>query len=433
MVAFLPTGEPVAQRLDRELGNLRASIAWLEHIHDADRLLRLCGSLLQFLSLRGHLREGHGWLERAVSLGRAANAPALATGLVALASAVHLRGDEPRALALVDEGVKLARATGDGISEVMGLMGSGLIALRLNELERAAAFQEEALAVLPGLGGAIWFPLFESTILGHLGNIAIAGGNIDRADIMFAAALDRQRALGYEPGSSHAYASHPLAGLGDVARARGDRAQALTWYRGALAHAWRFRDTRAVAYALGGIASSLAVAGAWGEAARFFGVTEALHERAGLHFALETMNRQRALGLPEPWQRASEPFGSGQPLRDALGARPDIAIPVVPDLEAAARAWAAGRELPLAQATAEAMTLTIPDVPAAPSAVKLGLTPREAEVLRLMAQGRPNREIADLLFISVPTVKRHLTTIYTKLGVSSRAAATAYAHTHLLV
>jgi DNA-binding CsgD family transcriptional regulator len=52
------------------------------------------------------------------------------------------------------------------------------------------------------------------------------------------------------------------------------------------------------------------------------------------------------------------------------------------------------------------------------------------EVLRLVAAGRSNREIADALFISVPTVKRHLTTILGKVGVPSRSALTAYAHTH---
>jgi DNA-binding CsgD family transcriptional regulator len=66
-------------------------------------------------------------------------------------------------------------------------------------------------------------------------------------------------------------------------------------------------------------------------------------------------------------------------------------------------------------------------------AEKLNLTPRELEVLRLVAHGHSNREIADALFISVPTVKRHLTTVLGKLALPSRSAATAYAHTQGLV
>ncbi|MGP3980818.1 LuxR C-terminal-related transcriptional regulator [Streptomyces sp. KR80] len=59
-----------------------------------------------------------------------------------------------------------------------------------------------------------------------------------------------------------------------------------------------------------------------------------------------------------------------------------------------------------------------------------GLTPREVEVLRLVAAGRTNRSIATELVISEHTVARHLNNIFAKLDVSSRAAATAYAYTH---
>jgi len=59
-----------------------------------------------------------------------------------------------------------------------------------------------------------------------------------------------------------------------------------------------------------------------------------------------------------------------------------------------------------------------------------GLTSREVEVLRVLAKGKTNRVIADKLFISEKTVASHISHIFTKLGVSSRAAATAYAYDH---
>ncbi len=64
-----------------------------------------------------------------------------------------------------------------------------------------------------------------------------------------------------------------------------------------------------------------------------------------------------------------------------------------------------------------------------------GLTAREVEVevLRLVATGASNREIADTLVISDKTVARHLSNMFTKLDISSRAAATAYAYEHGLV
>lgn len=57
-----------------------------------------------------------------------------------------------------------------------------------------------------------------------------------------------------------------------------------------------------------------------------------------------------------------------------------------------------------------------------------GLTAREVEVIRLLASGKSNREIADELFLSPKTVARHLSNIFAKAGVTSRAAATAYAY-----
>jgi DNA-binding CsgD family transcriptional regulator len=62
-----------------------------------------------------------------------------------------------------------------------------------------------------------------------------------------------------------------------------------------------------------------------------------------------------------------------------------------------------------------------------------GLTVREVEVLRLVATGKTNRAIADALDISEKTVARHLSNIFTKLDLPSRAAATAYAYQHDLV
>jgi DNA-binding NarL/FixJ family response regulator len=61
------------------------------------------------------------------------------------------------------------------------------------------------------------------------------------------------------------------------------------------------------------------------------------------------------------------------------------------------------------------------------------LTPRELEVLRLLAQGKTNRAIAQDLVVSEKTVASHVSHLFTKLGVTSRSAATAYAYDHHLV
>jgi DNA-binding CsgD family transcriptional regulator/tetratricopeptide (TPR) repeat protein len=95
---------------------------------------------------------------------------------------------------------------------------------------------------------------------------------------------------------------------------------------------------------------------------------------------------------------------------------------------------AAGRVLEqLGAAPALAEVRALASAGSAPPRTAGGLTPRELEVLRLVATGASNREIADVLVISDKTVARHVANMFTKLDVSSRAAATAFAYEHDLV
>ena len=98
------------------------------------------------------------------------------------------------------------------------------------------------------------------------------------------------------------------------------------------------------------------------------------------------------------------------------------------DADAAARECAAARSaFERLGATADLRALEQQPAPAC------GLTSREIEVLRLVAAGKSNREIAADLVLSEKTVARHVSNIFTKLDVSSRSAATAYAYSHDLV
>ncbi len=77
--------------------------------------------------------------------------------------------------------------------------------------------------------------------------------------------------------------------------------------------------------------------------------------------------------------------------------------------------------------------LDLKDAGATAPSARHGLTAREVEVLRLVASGKTNKAIAKQLFISDKTIDRHVSNIFTKLGVSSRSAATAFAFEHGLV
>jgi DNA-binding NarL/FixJ family response regulator len=110
--------------------------------------------------------------------------------------------------------------------------------------------------------------------------------------------------------------------------------------------------------------------------------------------------------------------------------------------QAFAAAWQEGRTMTLEQALAAQRPVTMPtaapvglsmapSVPKAPTYPD-GLTAREVEVLRLVAQGLTNEHVAEQLVISPRTVNTHLTAIFSKIGVSSRSAATRYAIEHHL-
>jgi DNA-binding NarL/FixJ family response regulator len=104
-----------------------------------------------------------------------------------------------------------------------------------------------------------------------------------------------------------------------------------------------------------------------------------------------------------------------------------------------AMAWADGRAMPIASAIAEALEPAPKVPPPTPqptipiSAYPAGLTRREVEVLRLIAQGLTDAQVAERLVISAHTVHAHLRAIYGKLEVTSRASATRFAVDHHLV
>ena len=96
--------------------------------------------------------------------------------------------------------------------------------------------------------------------------------------------------------------------------------------------------------------------------------------------------------------------------------------------------WAAGQALTPEAADKVALTF-LASIQGAPGAVAErstghALTRREREVLRLVAAGHSNRQIGERLSISERTVEHHVLHLLTKLGVGSRTAAAAYAHTH---
>ncbi|NKQ58637.1 hypothetical protein HFP15_37920, partial [Amycolatopsis sp. K13G38] len=148
------------------------------------------------------------------------------------------------------------------------------------------------------------------------------------------------------------------------------------------------------------------------------------HERldgSGYHRGTRELDlRQRVLAAAD----VVAALGEDRPHRPALAA-PRIADTVLGEVKAG-RLDAVAAEAVLAAAGR-------PTRRARRSGWPAGLTDREVEVLRLIARGRSNKEVAAALHLSVKTVGRHVENLYTKIGVSSRAAAAVFAMQHRLL
>ncbi|MDE3091215.1 MAG: tetratricopeptide repeat protein, partial [Chloroflexota bacterium] len=204
-----------------------------------------------------------------------------------------------------------------------------------------------------------------------------------------------------------------LAYLGHATLAQGDLPRALDFFGESLKLYIEISNNLAIARGLVAFGGVAIVQGQDEVAARLFGSAEALAEKAG-----------------EPlWRRDSQnPYERIVIFERDLYDRNLAALRAKLDQVVLAKWWAEGRTLTLEQVVVEAERLTVmrPSPPHAAVAVQypLGLTTREVEVLGLLARGLSNQQIADQLVLSKRTVHAHLRSIYGKLDVTTRGAAT---------
>src|SRR5579884_1183531 len=248
--------------------------------------------------------------------------------------------------------------------------------------------------------------------LGLLGLIHLEQGKLEAARPL----LEESLAIGKQTGVE-TDAVHLALGLARLLTLQGDAASARHLYRESLdllfeCHVYK----ESVAASLEGLAALEAGQGAPRQAGRLWGAAEVLRE---------------AIGAPmHPIHRASYEQALALAHRE-LGER------------AFAEAMAEGRSMTPEQVLATPAPASTPAQvpprslasapPRKPVTYPYGLTAREMDILRLIVQGWTDAQIAEHLVISPRTVNRHTTSLYSKLGVSSRAAATRYAFEHHLL
>jgi predicted ATPase/class 3 adenylate cyclase/DNA-binding CsgD family transcriptional regulator len=454
------------RRLEIDHDNLRAALRWTLENQEAEMGLWLAGALLAFWRASNQDREGRSWCEQVLAQpGTHARTAARAKALLAAGTTTMLLGDLSEAQRLLEESISIGHEVGAAgkwnLAHALGVLG--YVALLQGNLGAARELAEEGVRLFQEVGEA-WGTALALNFLGRatleLGDPVAAGPLLEESAALFRIIGDRQRlalpliALGlvalrlgdYAGARTHfeealavaretgdeQYIAAALARLGTVALRVDDYQQAATLYGQSLALIWAQGYRENIALSLAGLAELANLLGQPERAARLFGAVEALHEVSGIRLSpLRRAEHDRAVEgihahLDEATFVAAWQEGRMTPLEQAIAyalatkdALPTEASPPEADAEEASS------DLP-----PDAL-LSPPSPPLSPRrALKQhfgGLTAREREVARLVAQGKSNRAIADELVVGVSTVEAHISHIFTKLGFSSRAQIAAWA------
>jgi DNA-binding CsgD family transcriptional regulator len=242
------------------------------------------------------------------------------------------------------------------------------------------------------------------------GQIAVTEGDVATARELLEQCLGFVTEVGDRDGMAEVHAA-----AGRLATVRGEHATARALFEASLAFAREVSYQPDIAAALEGVAGAAAGQGEPLWATRLWAAAQAVREAFGVP-------------LPPVYRAAYE--AAVTDARAQLGEH------------SFARAWAEGRTMPLDDVLAAPESVRaagpVPTHTPAKPAISApprphGLTAREVEVLRLMAQGLTNAQIAEQLVLSPHTVNNHVRSILSKLGVPSRSGATRFAVEHQML
>ena len=363
---------------------------------------------------RGDYARAQAYLEEALASARAlGDRLGLYNALACLGLLALFQHDAPRAIAWLEECLIQCRAVGEQLLMSMSLVGLAMAELSQGHAARARTLLEEIISICQEFGN----PWGVAQALRLLGVLAIQQGALSQAEAFLA---DSAR-LASEIGDRNIIA-HSRLQLATLATMRGEFGTARQWYEEGLATAMDIGLTNYIASGLKGLGCVAAAQELPTWAALLWGTAEPRHE-------------SRSEATPLTFYLVAIP----QTLYDRMV---DVVRRQLGEAAFSA-AWARGRSMTPEQALAAQGTAEMPlsaatESPSPPpaktsSTYPSGLTAREMEVLRLVAQGLTDAQVAEQLVISPRTVNTHLTSIYGKIGVSSRSAATRYAiEQHLL-
>lgn len=201
------------ERLETELDNMRAALAWAHEQLDSSTELRLSAALAQFWALRGHINEGRRWIE--TSLGRSTGVASLhrAQLLTGAATLARARGAYQQASTLLQECLELQRSAGDDSGVAIALKDLANIKADQEDTAGARSLYEASLE-LSRRGG---HELVIAMTLNNLGYLAQLDGETDRAIASYEDSIAVSRRLNDKQGIART-----LMNLGSVVREKDD-------------------------------------------------------------------------------------------------------------------------------------------------------------------------------------------------------------------
>jgi predicted ATPase/DNA-binding CsgD family transcriptional regulator len=433
------------EQLEREHDNMRAALSFALESEDVELALRMAGALGTFWHMHSHSDEGRKWLEAALTRDKRApvvvriralealywlahdrwdhdRAEAIAREAMELSAEAEIeaslaaslrimsagpawvRGDYERGRELLEESLRISRGAGDRIMIAEALLQLAVTAWGMGDTERGKEIYEEGVILCREAGYTFRLPDF----LFSLGYQLLLEGDYERGAALNEEAVAICREHGYKRSLNFA-----LDNLGWATLLQGDHARATSFYEESLAISKELGDKACASESLDGLAC---IAGATGEparAARLFGAAEAMRDTLSAAVVFQHTPEEAAWREPSRARARSrlgetaweDTLSEGR----AMGLKEAIEYAISP-------------EKPSATTPAQEQPST--------SRPPAGLTTREVEVLGLVATGMTNAQVAERLFLSPRTVQRHLNSVYHKIGVSSRTAATRFALEH---
>jgi predicted ATPase/DNA-binding CsgD family transcriptional regulator/TolA-binding protein len=411
-------------RLELDRANLRAALTWLLEQGEAgdagaaEDALRLLMSLTAFWN-SVHPSEQEKWLEKALAHVGPEPTDLRVRGLRWASVMARWQNAFPRAKAWAEEAVAVAEELGDKRLLTSALYNRAIDDIMEGDYSAARTLLERCLAVYQELGDHS----YTAATLVDLGEVARYQGDYERAESLYVESLKIFKALSQPTGILAA-----TVNLGQAAQHLGKYREARAIFLEALALAQEIDRPERAATVLTGLAGVILAEldQPTRAAPQILRDLEQIACLAGL-----------AAGLLERRGRVLEPPDQIEFDHNVAVARAHLGE------EAFTAAWEAGKAFSLTDALALALGELSPDVPriAAPSPAEgvsqpaepgSTLTPREIEVLQLVAAGLTNAGIASHLHVSINTVRTHLASIFDKINVKTRGAAVRYAFEHSL-